>query len=287
MARFLVVSSQVVRGAVGLSVIAPALQQLGHEILGLPAILLSNHAGHRIAAGLPIPVGQLFAMLDALEANGWLSGLDGVLTGYLPTDQHVGFAAAAIDRVLQSSPEALILCDPVLGDDPKGLYVGDAAANAIRRELVPRAHLATPNRFELAFLTGRRVAGIDDASRALMCLDCGGGIATSIPAAADMIANVAVIDDTIAVARVPRRDNAQNGTGDLLAAVVLHALATGAAPETALSQATSAADAALAASRGGDVLRVPRLPETFSAPWPTQNWSRRATTHARNDNISD
>lgn len=278
MARLLVISSQVVRGAVGLSVIAPALARLGHEVLPLPTVLLSSHPGRHVTAGLAMPVDRLAAMLDALDANGWLAGLDGVLTGYLPSAEHVRFAALAVDRVRRASPAALYLCDPVLGDDPKGLYIDGAAAAAIRDELLTRARLATPNRFELAFLTGRAVAGIDDAARALLCLACGGGVATSVPADGGTIANVAAFDDTIAVTRVARRADAPHGTGDLMSALLLEALVTGAEPGAALAHATAVADAALEASRGGDVLRLPAALATTCSPWPLESWSRRATT---------
>ena len=84
MARVLAVSSQVVRGHVGLSAAVPALQRLGHEVWPVPTIVLSNHPGHPHAAGTEIEPGVLDAMLDALDRNGWLGEVDAVLTGYLP-----------------------------------------------------------------------------------------------------------------------------------------------------------------------------------------------------------
>lgn len=277
MARIFVISSQVVRGAVGISIIEPALRRLGHEVLALPTVLLSSHPGHALSAGLWLPPERLAAMVEALDANGWLAGLDAVLTGYLPSRDHVLLAGSAIERIRRASPDVLVVCDPVLGDDPKGLYIDRAAAEAIRDDLLPRATLATPNRFELAFLTGRTVAGIDDAARALMCLPCGGGVATSIPAAAASgLANVAALDDCIAATRVVRRDVAPHGTGDLLAAVLLHGLVAGDAPAAALARATAATDAALDASAGQDVLRLPAVLDQ-SLTWPVENWSRGAT----------
>ncbi len=50
-----------------------------------------------------------------------------------------------------------VLCDPVIGDHG-GLYVPEAVATAIRDRLMPLATLATPNRFELAWLTGTEPA---------------------------------------------------------------------------------------------------------------------------------
>ena len=101
MARIMVISSQVARGHVGLSAIVPACQALGHEVIALPTILLSNHPGHPHASGERIAPAALERMLDALDANSWLSDIDAVLTGYLPSAEHVQFAVEAVTRVDQ------------------------------------------------------------------------------------------------------------------------------------------------------------------------------------------
>ena len=99
MARVLAISSQVARGHVGLSAIVPALQGLGHEVIGLPTVLLSNHPGHKVVAGERVSPALLRRMLDALEANGWLGEIEAVTTAYLPSVEHVQFAVEAIGRV--------------------------------------------------------------------------------------------------------------------------------------------------------------------------------------------
>ena len=95
MATVLAMSSMVARGHVGLGAITPALQLQGHEVIALPTVVLSNHPAHRDVARLEVPASRLEAMLDALEANGWLGSVDAVLTGYLPTVSHVEFARQA------------------------------------------------------------------------------------------------------------------------------------------------------------------------------------------------
>ena len=55
---------------------------------------------------------MLGQMLDSLDANGWLESIDAVLTGYLPTTEHVAAAKAAVARVRAENPAALYLCDP-------------------------------------------------------------------------------------------------------------------------------------------------------------------------------
>ena len=159
MARVLAISSQVARGHVGLSATALALERLGHEVWRLPTILLSNHPGHPRTAAVATPPDKLAAMIDALGANGWLEEVDAVLTGYLPSAAHVAVAAEAVTRVRARAARAVVyVCDPVLGDDPKGLYIAVEAAAAIRerssaRSMASRTR-ASRNGFGIASTNG-------------------------------------------------------------------------------------------------------------------------------------
>jgi pyridoxine kinase len=170
MARILAISSQVVHGSVGLSVIVPALQSLGHEVIALPTVLLSNHSGHLHVAGTRIAPETLAAMIDALAANGWLAGVEVVLSGYLPTPEHVAFVAATVGRLRATKPALPYLCDPVIGDWPKGIYIDEHAAKAIRDQLQPLATMLTPNAFELGWLTGQPVVDLATALTAIRSL---------------------------------------------------------------------------------------------------------------------
>ena len=273
MARLLALSSQVVRGTVGLSAIVPAWQRLGHEVIAVPTVILSNHpAPGRKIAGTRIAAADLDAIIAALDANDWLTGIHGVLTGYLPSADAVVAAARAVSLIRSRSPEAIVLCDPILGDDPKGLYIEAAAAEAIRDTLLPLADLATPNRFELAYLSARPVQNRTDAARALECLACGGGVATSIPGThPGYLDNVLSIGLNLAITAVGLRSGAPHGTGDLMAALLLSALVQGKGPIQALRWATAAVDSVLEASGSLDRLSIEAMP-VHTAPWPCETW---------------
>jgi pyridoxine kinase len=131
MGTILAISSQVARGHVGLAAAVPALHALGHEVIALPTVLLSNHPGHGAVAGQRIDPVLLGQMLATLDAHGWLARVDAVLSGYLPTPGHVAVVEDAIARVRARNPAAAYFCDPVLGDDPKGLYIAEDAARAL------------------------------------------------------------------------------------------------------------------------------------------------------------
>jgi len=257
MARILALSSRVASGHVGLSAIEPALQRLGHEVIGLPTILLSDHPGRQPASGTRIEPVVLEEMLATLDANGRLDDVDAVLTGYLPSPAHVAVAVSAIGRCKAKARPVLVLCDPVLGDDPKGLYIDAAAAHAIRADLLPLADLLTPNRFELAWLSGLTVTGPEEAIAAARSLAVAHVVATSIPDADQYLATILVESAGTDLARVRRRETAVNGTGDLLSAFLLAGvLRAKGGYRQALHDATAAVDEVLAASLDAMEMRL-------------------------------
>lgn len=272
MARVLAISSQVARGHVGLAAIVPALQRLGHDVIAFPTILLSNHPGHQTAAGEQVSPDLLQRMLDALDKNGWLGGIDAILTGYLPSAAHVRFAEGAIRGVRRQAAHVRVLVDPVIGDEPKGLYINAAAAAHIRDDLMALADVATPNAFELGWLTSSKVGNVNEAVQAAKALDAPCVLATSVPAAGGMISNVLIdkVANEIFSADVPHRGKAPNGTGDLLSALYLgHDLRR---PGDAFALAVAGVDAAIAASLGQDELALVASTESWAdpAPWPLQ-----------------
>lgn len=272
MARVLAISSQVARGHVGLAAIVPALQRLGHDVIALPTILLSNHPGHRTAAGEQVSPDLLHRMLDALDKNDWLGGIDAILTGYLPSPGHVRFAAEAIGRVRSQSDRVRVLVDPVLGDEPKGIYIDPAAAAHIRDDLMGLADICIPNAFELGWLTSLRIGSADEMTRATEALPPPQVLATSIPAGEGAISNILSDKSSseVFVAEVPRKDRVQNGTGDLLSALYLGHCLRGATTSQAFALAVAGVDAAIAASIGQDELALIASPDAWAnpAPWP-------------------
>lgn len=270
MARVIALSSQVVRGHVGLSAIVPALQGLGHEVWPIPTIVLSNHPGHSHCAGTRVAPETQAQMLDALDANGWLAQADAVISGYLPSPEHVQFAARLVRRLRALRP-AVYLCDPVLGDDPDGLYIDERAAQAIRSGLMGLADIATPNAFELAWLTGHPREPLDEPlalRRAAQQLGVGTVLVTSAGLNAGRLANILIDPQATTLCEVERRADAQHGTGDLLSALYLGHLLNGADGATALGLAAAGVDTVLAASIGHDELALIPSQERWVRPEP-------------------
>lgn len=268
MARILVISSYVAHGHVGLSAIVPALHRLGHEVIALPTVLLSNHPRHARCAGQPVAPAKLAEMLDALDGNGWLRETHAILTGYLPSVAHVRFAASAAARVSAHQPQAEFFCDPVMGDDPNGLYIDEDAALAIRDELAPLADMLFPNRFELAWLSLLAVNDVSSAIEAARELAARAVLATSIVAGPGRLANLLVVGGDAAQCMVEARSGVPHGTGDLLSALFVGHRLGGGRGSTHLGAAVAGVEAAIEASQGCDDLRLIASMERWANPIP-------------------
>ena len=228
MATVAALSSFVARGAVGLRAIVPALERMGHEAVAVPAVVLSSHPRHRQWAGRAADPATLADMVAALDANGWLAQINAVLTGYLPSAAHVGIAEDLIARVRAHRADAIVVCDPVLGDDPDGLFMAESVAEAVRDQLLPLADVVKANRLELAWLTGRAVASPESAVAAARSLGRPVVVASSVPYGGERaIANVVVTPDRAAFCAVEREDGVPRGTGDLLGALLTGHIASG------------------------------------------------------------
>lgn len=272
MARILLISSDVAYGHVGNAAARFALQRLGHDVLALPTVVLSSHLGYKRIGGTRIDAATLKDMVDALAANDVLATVDAVLTGYLPAPEHVDMAVAAIAKVKAKTSKATVMVDPVLGDDPKGLYVANDAAEAVRDRLIRLADIITPNRFELEWLSGEPVDGAKSAQVAARKLELPAVLGTSIPGKSkSQLENVLVAGETTVVATVKRRKTTPpHGTGDLLASLLLGHLLTGKSKARALGLAVGGIEAVIDASAGEAELKLIATQAAWSKPkaWP-------------------
>lgn len=264
MPQILAISSWVARGHVGLSAVVPALHEVGRHTIALPTIILSNHLGHAHAAGEAVPEDQLRRMAAALTKNGWLSDVSAVLTGFFPSASHVGFAADLISQILESNPNAIICVDPVMGDEPDGLYVDPQVAEAIRSKLLPVCHCLTPNAFELHWLTGHLVKSPGEAVKAVRSLNLPCVLATSIRSEdGKSLSNLVVTPDAAWQTASPQREGVPHGTGDVLAALFLAHRLDGLQVEQGLANATGKIDALVRESAGKDELQLVAQPRRW------------------------
>ena len=256
--NILSIQSAVAYGHVGNAAAVFPLQRLGAEVWPINTVQFSNHPGYGTRTGEVFPAAWTRALVDGIAARGVLGSCDAVLSGYLGEAETAGAVAHAVALVRAARPDALYCCDPVIGDAGAGVYVRPGVAEAIAAALLPAADIATPNRFELTFLTGQAGTSLAEAKAAARALASGlrpAGPRTVLVTSlrtettpADAIDLLAVEGDGAWLLRTPMLALAVNGAGDALAALFLfHRLASG-NPATALGAAASALHGVLRAT---------------------------------------
>lgn len=264
----IVVSSHVARGSVGNRAAVFALETLGHPVWAVPTVILPWHPGHGRATRIVPEPEKFAALMKDLEGARWLGEVGAVLSGYLGDAGQAAAVASLVKAVKAKNPRALYVCDPVMGD-AGGLYVPIETATAIRDRLMPVADVATPNRYELEWMSG---AGLDDVKSVIAAaLDAGPHtmLVTSAPAMlAGSIGNLLLTPTEALLAEHRVIDKPPNGLGDLTAAVYLARLMAGQPVAKALQSTTAAVFEILArtAKRGGDELQLETDASSLSHP---------------------
>lgn len=236
----LVASSQVVRGGVGCRSAAFALERMGFSVWLLPTVLLPWHPGQGPGRRLVPTEADFSALVDELAGSPSLGEIGGIVTGYLGAAHQAPALARLVAAVRQANDQAIHLCDPVIGD-ADGLYVAEDVAAAQRDHLLAEADIATPNRFELGWLTGRPVDTEAATLAAARTLQSGRVLVSSSPALRRAsVATLLAAPRAAIVAEHAELERAPHGTGDLLAALFLGQILSGADDEAGLARAVSA-----------------------------------------------
>lgn len=249
------VQSQVIYGRVGNAVAVPTLAARGLTVAAVPTVLLSNTPHYASLHGGSVPEAWFEGWLEDLVARGALARLRAIETGYLGSPAQARALAAWIRGRLAEAPALRIVVDPVIGDYDHGVYVDPALVDAYRRELLPRADGLTPNDFELAHLTGRAIASLDDAVAAARGLLAGRTqwvvVTSAVPARwPDARMRLLVVTrDRAHVIEHARVDCAAKGAGDLFTAALTAAWLRGDALPDAAIRASRAVLAAMRATR--------------------------------------
>ena len=268
------IQSHVVYGHVGNAAAVFPLQRLGREVWPLMTVQYSSHLGYAGWRGRAFDAAMIDDCVSGLEAIGVLPRCAGLLTGYLGKPEIGEAALRALDRIRAANGDAAYACDPVIGDVGPGVYVAAGVGEFFRDRALPLATIATPNAFELEWLTGKPLNDLQAARRAIAALRARGPrvvVATSLQ-----------LDDTPAGAldilagdeaglwrlRTPNLPISVNGSGDLFAALFFHHWLGAHDTRDALSRATSSVHAIVKATldSGSRELSLIAAQEEFTSP---------------------
>lgn len=257
----LALSSEVGIGSVGLSIARFAFAAHRVCLIALPTILFASRPDMGTVVRHEIPPITLDEQLEALQHDGLMDQLDGVITGYFSSAQQVEIVASRLQALRLQKPDVKILVDPIIGDFDTGFYVSLDVAQAVRDLLLPLADVITPNYYEFLWLVGPGTASAlehdaslpQEISMARMKLKC-----NKLPAEMVVITSCAINGadnyaekgaeyptistaligpDTLIEFKSRYHEHVPKGTGDVFAASLLSHLVTGCTISTGVDRA--------------------------------------------------
>jgi pyridoxine kinase len=272
--NILSIQSWVAYGHVGNTSAVFPLQRLGAEVWAINTVQFSNHTGYGAWRGQVFQEGLIRDCVTGIAERGALARCDAVLSGYMG-DAGIGEAILdAAARVKAANPAALWCCDPVIGDVGRGIFVRPGIPEFFRDRALPASDIATPNQFELEWLTGAPITTLAVAKAAIAGLQARGPrcvLLTSLrieDTPADAIELLAAEGGRFWRLRTPLLPISVNGAGDAIAALFLfHRLRSGESA-AALSAAASSVHGLLrrtVAAGSREILTV-AAQEEFVAP---------------------
>jgi hydroxymethylpyrimidine/phosphomethylpyrimidine kinase len=123
----------------------------------IAAVTAQNTLG--VAAALPLPCDIIMAQIEAVASD---IGADAVKTGMLATSAIVYAVAAALARFALVN----VVVDPVMVSKSGAVLLAGDAVDAVRKQLLPRATVVTPNTEEAEVLTGLPIRSVEDSRTA-------------------------------------------------------------------------------------------------------------------------
>ena len=264
----IVISSHVARGTVGNRAAVFALESLGFPVWAVPTIMLPWHPGHGKATRIVPDPKDFAALVSDLGNARWLPEVGAVISGYLGDAAQASAVAGLVKTVKAASPSALYLCDPVIGD-ANGLYVNEDVALAIRDKLLPLADVTTPNRFELAWLTGMPVTDNSAIMKAAQKLGIEQTLVTTAHGMlAGSIGNLFLSPHLALLAEHRLVDGPSNGLGDLSSALLIAHFLSGQSEERAVKATVASVFEVMAraAKRSSDELMLAEDANSLAHP---------------------
>ena len=230
--RVLIIAGSDSGGGAGIQADIKAVTAMGgYAATAITAITVQNTLGVHGVHPLPLDLieAQARVVLDDI-------GADAIKTGMLGSIEVVERVAAILD-----TSEAPAVVDPVMIAKGGHPLLPDAAVQAVRTLMVPRAALLTPNAPEAEALTGLGVADLDGqrrAGEALLALGARAVLMKGGHVAGETVIDLLLTPTGETLLEGPRLDTRHtHGTGCTLASACAAGLAKGLPLEAAVAEA--------------------------------------------------
>jgi hydroxymethylpyrimidine/phosphomethylpyrimidine kinase len=245
--RVLIVAGSDSGGGAGIQADIKTVSMLdGYAATAITALTAQNTEG--VFGVLPIPPEfvrrQLEVVLDDI-------GADAIKTGML----HDAAVIETIATVLQERAAAIpLVVDPVMVAKGGARLIDPAAVEALKRLLIARAEIVTPNLPEAAILCGATIGNLAQmraAGEALLLLGCRAVLVKGGHLSGETVPDVLVTAGGARVWESPRiATRHTHGTGCTLASAIAAGLAQGQDVESAVDRARTYVQRAIAGAPG-------------------------------------
>ncbi|MDE3084238.1 MAG: bifunctional hydroxymethylpyrimidine kinase/phosphomethylpyrimidine kinase, partial [Verrucomicrobiota bacterium] len=214
----------------GVQADARTIQALGgYALTAITAVTAQNLRG--VVAWRAVPAALITAQINAVLKDFPVAAIK---TGLLPGEA----AVRAVAKALARYPKIPLVIDPLIASTSGARFLDAAGVRALKRDLLPRATLITPNWPEAEALTDRRVRNFAEAEEAAKSIAENYGCAVLVKgghAPGKVCRDCLVTKDGRTRWFESRRIKTRNthGTGCVLSAAITMHLAQGETIETA------------------------------------------------------
>ena len=167
MKNILSIQSHVVVGYAGNKSATFPMQLMGVDVWALNTVQFSNHTQYGKWTGMVMPKEQIGEIVRGIDEIGELHKCDAVVSGYIGSAEQVDEIIKAFHTIKAKNPNAVYLCDPVMGHPDKGCIVADGVREGLIEKAMAHADIITPNLVELRELTGLTVENFTQAIEAV------------------------------------------------------------------------------------------------------------------------
>jgi pyridoxine kinase len=160
------IQSHVAYGYVGNKAASFPLQSLGYDVWAINTVQFSNHTGYGKWQGEIFNADHIKNVIQGIRNLGVMGKCRAVLSGYLGDSTIGEVILSTVEDLRKDNPQILYLCDPVMGDVGRGIFVKDGITSFFKDRALPSATIITPNHFEAELLYGAKIETIEDAKKA-------------------------------------------------------------------------------------------------------------------------
>lgn len=229
--RILVVAGSDSGGGAGIEADIKTATALGaYATTAITALTVQNTQG--IARVTPVSAEFVAQVMAAVLRD---IGADAVKTGMLVDTATV---TAVADTIEQLAPDVPLIVDPVMVSSSGTRLLSEDAIETLKRRLIARAAVVTPNIPEAEILLGRRIDDVGEAAKALRELGPRVVVITGGHGAGSTVSDVIADDAGIAALEASRVDTTStHGTGCTFASAVAAGIAQGMGARAAIARA--------------------------------------------------